>query len=143
MPARRARAAARYGRSQSAAVADGSIRRVPTVEPPNSVLLVVGREEFTPPSTFANQACAATADCLAIGVVSVDDSPTLVYFADGPVRADLLQLGEFTLESEGNLSMRNVYNKEYESIGVTPGPVTVTVWGDDAREPAEIALLVR
>ena len=32
------------------------------VEPQHSVLLVVGREQFTPPSTFGGEACTATGD---------------------------------------------------------------------------------
>src|SRR6478672_8890712 len=76
-------------------------RVAPLIEPPNSVLLVVGREEFTPPGSFGGRVCAATYDCVAIGVVSVDDAPTLVAFSPAVTRADLQQLGRFTLETEG------------------------------------------
>ena len=114
----------------------------PVVEPPNSVLLVVGREEFTPPSTFGGQTCAATHDCVAIGVVSADDAATSVEFA-AAAREDLQRLGGFTLETEGMLSLRDVYNREYDAAGVTPGSVLLTVWGNDAQEPSEIVLEVR
>jgi hypothetical protein len=113
------------------------------IEPPNSVLLIVGREEFTPPATFDGATCAATHDCVAIGVISVDDAPTLAYFTDDRSHAHLERLGEFTLESEGTVSIRDVYNREYESIGVEPGNVVLTVWSDDDHEPAEIALHAR
>lgn len=48
------------------------------VEPPNSVILLVGRDEFAPPHSFAGVICAATADCIAVGVINVQDAPTLV-----------------------------------------------------------------
>jgi len=115
----------------------------PVVEPPNSVLLVVGREEFTPPSTFAGQTCAATHDCVAIGVVSVDDAQTSVDFSAAVARDDLQPLGRFTVETEGTLSIRDVYNREYESAGVPPGSVLLTVWGNDAQEPSELLLEVQ
>lgn len=116
---------------------------MPLIEPPNSVLLVVGREHFTPPSSFNGMACASTSDCVAIGVGRVDDAPTLAGFALEVARDDLQQLGEFTLETEGMLSIRDIYNREYEAVGVDPGSVLLTVWGDDEQEPCELILEVR
>ena len=46
------------------------------VEPQHSVILVVGREQFTPPKSFGGEACTATHDCVAIGVRTVEDGPT-------------------------------------------------------------------
>lgn len=111
-----------------------------TVEPPQSVLLLVGREDFTPPTTFGGKACAATADCLAIAVVS--GAPVLVSL--GPVgdTGHLVRLDEFDLESEGHLSLRDVYSREYETVGVEPGLSTVTLWANDADEPSELVLTV-
>ncbi len=113
----------------------------PMIEPPNSVLLLVGREEFTPPATFAGASCAATADCIAVGVLSVEDGPTLAAFAQ---RTDptLVTLGEFTIESEGHLSLRDVYSREYDSIGVHAGAVRVIVLGNDVSEPSEVTFIV-
>jgi hypothetical protein len=107
------------------------------------VLLVVGREEFTPPGSFGGRVCTATDDCVAIGVVSVDDAPTLAAFSAEVTRDDLLQLGRFTLETEGMLSLRDIYNREYEAVGVDPGGVLLTVWGNDDREPSELLLEIR
>jgi len=118
-------------------------RVAPLIEPPNSVLLVVGREHFTPPSSFNGMACASTTDCVAIGVVNVDDAPTLAGFALEAARDDLHQLGQFTLETEGSLSIRDVYNREYEAAGVDPGHVLLTVWGNDEQEPSELILEVQ
>ena len=114
----------------------------PLIEPPSSVLLVVGREHFTPPSSFEGSACAATADCLAIGVRSVDDGPTSAGFALEVARPDLQQLGRFTLETEGTLSIRDIYNREHEAVGVDPGHVDLTVWANDEQEPSELLLEV-
>lgn len=115
----------------------------PMIEPPNSVLLLVGREEFTPPQTFAGAACAATSDCIAVGVLSVDDGPTLASFAQAPDTSELVTLGQFSIESEGQLSLRDVYNREYESFGVDAGSVHVTVLGNDVSEPCEVRFFVR
>ncbi len=115
----------------------------PLVEPPGPVLLIVGREEFAPPSTFGGQSCVATRDCLAVGVASADDAPTSVEFSGAVARSDLQRLGRFTIESEGSLSLRDVYNREYDSAGVTPGHVDLTVWGNDAEEPSEVVVEIR
>ena len=41
---------------------------------------------------------------------------------------DLVRLGAFELESEGLLSLRDVYSREYDNVGVEPGPSTVTLF---------------
>lgn len=113
------------------------------IEPPNSVLLLVGREEFGPPSSFAGHACVATADCVAVGVRSVDDGPTTVTVsADAPADG-AIHLGTFDIETEGHLSVRDVYNREYITVGIDPGYVAVTVWGNDHAEPSEVQFQVR
>lgn len=108
------------------------------IEPPNSVLLVVGREEFTPPRSFGGATCAATGDCVAIGVVR--GAPTSISFVAEPQGHSLIRLGDFTLETEGMVSIRDVYHREQESIGVTPGAVSLVVWVDDDQEPGEVLL---
>jgi len=113
-----------------------------TVEPPHSLVLLVGHEDFEPPSSFGTSTCVATIDCVAVGVLSVDDGPTTVSFSlDEP--AELTRLGEFELESEGLLSLRDIYNREYSAVGVEPGPLTVIVWGNDDREPSNLVFEVR
>ena len=114
----------------------------PLVEPQHSVLLVVGREQFTPPSTFGGEACTATRDCVAVGVRSVDDGPTDVTITPEVGRDDLVNLGEFQVETEGLLSVRSVYNKEYDAMGVPPGLATVTIWGNSDTEPSEVLVHV-
>jgi hypothetical protein len=114
----------------------------PMIEPPNSVLLLVGREDFTPPDTFAGATCVATSDCIAVGVLSVDDGPTLATFAQATDMSGLVTLGEFSIESEGHLSLRDVYNREYDSFGVDAGLVRVTVLANDESEPCEVTFRV-
>lgn len=113
------------------------------VEPPSSVLLLVGREEFTPPSTFGGQTAVATHDCVAVVVFPIDDGPTSVTLAPQPARGGLVRLGEFLVESEGQLSLRDIYSREYEAIGLDPGPCVVVVWGNHDSEPDEVAFEVR
>jgi len=114
----------------------------PVVEPQHSVILVVGREQFTPPRSFGGEACTSTPDCVAIGVRSVDDGPTEVTISPEPVPGGLVLLGEFELETEGLLSVRSVYNREYDAMGVPPGLAQVIVWGSADTEPAEVLVQV-
>ena len=114
----------------------------PLVEPQHSVILVVGREQFTPPRTFGGEACTATPDCVAIGVRSVDDGATQVGISPELATGDLVMLGEFELETEGLLSVRSVYNKEYDAMGVPPGLARVTIWGNRDTEPSEVLVQV-
>ena len=113
------------------------------VEPPNSVLLLVGREEFTPPATFGGEIAAATHDCVAVGVRSVDDGPTALALVPRAKADRLIRLGEFVIETEGQISVRDVYNREYEALGIEPGSALVTVWGNDDAEPNEVTFEVR
>jgi hypothetical protein len=106
------------------------------------VLLLVGREDFTVPSTFAGGTCAATHDCLVVGVRTAADGPTEVSLSPAPGSAALGELGSFALESEGLLSLRDVWGREYDAIGAGPGTVTVTVWANDPREPDRLHLQV-
>ncbi|MEO6511913.1 MAG: hypothetical protein ABIO16_13025 [Nocardioides sp.] len=110
----------------------------PSVEPPHSVILVVGREEFTPPSSFGGQVCTATQDCVAVAVTSSSDGPTTLTLSPEPPADELLNLGEFELETEGLLSVRDVYNREYDAMGATPGLARVVIWGDAEDEPSVV-----
>lgn len=111
---------------------------MPVVEPAHRVLFLVGREDFTPPGSFGGATCVSTHDCLAIGVAS----RTSVEVAPDPDTASLVRVGEFRIESEGLLSLRSAYSREYDNVGVEPGSVRVTVWADDPDEPSELALQV-
>ena len=96
------------------------------------MILVVGREQFTPPKTLAG-ACTATHDCVAIGVRTVEEGPTDVTISPEARTEALVRLGEFQVETEGLLSVRSVYNKEYDAMGVPPGLARVTIWGKPQR----------
>ncbi|MGO4360959.1 hypothetical protein [Terrabacter sp. RAF57] len=113
------------------------------IEPPNSVVLLVGRDEFTAPASFAGNAVSATEDCVAVGVLSVDDGSTTVELGRSPHIAGLSRLRELSLETEGQVSIRDVYNREYEVLLVKPGKYAVTVWGNDPTEPDVVAFEVR
>ena len=119
---------------------DCSVTRM--IEPPNSVVLLVGREEFTPPTSFDGAVAVATHDCVAIGVLSVDDGPTSVTLVPDVDRTGVFRLGEFTIETEGQVSIRDVYNREYETLGLEPGRCVVTVWGNDETEPDDVTITV-
>ena len=108
------------------------------IETRNDVLLLVGREDFSPPRSFGGLAAVATNDCVAFAV------------AEGPVTVELTavapsglrELGAFVIEAEGLLSLRDVWNKEYDAAGVTPGLTRVSVHGDDDTAPRRIALVL-
>jgi hypothetical protein len=114
----------------------------PVVEPASSVLLVVGREQYTPPSTFGGETCAASHDCVAIAVVDMRDSPTTVTLTPSPDTRGLVAVGDFPLESEGLVSLRDVYGREYDAMGAGPGMVQVTVWANRADRPDRLEVQV-
>jgi hypothetical protein len=114
----------------------------PVVEPQHSVILVVGREQFTPPKSFGGEACTATHDCVAIGVRTVEEGPTDVSISPQTGTGGLVRLGDFHVESEGLLSVRSVYNKEYDAMGVPAGLALVTIWGNTDSEPSEVLVQV-
>jgi hypothetical protein len=64
------------------------------VEAPNSVVLLVGRQQFTPPSSFADNTAVATDDCIAVGIMSVHDGPTTVTVVPATHTSALIRLGE-------------------------------------------------
>jgi len=103
------------------------------------VVLLVGREEFSPPSSFNGQTCVATSDCLAIGVA---DSPTTVSLGPSPGSGGLTVLARHVIETEGLLSLRDVYSREYDNMGSPAGQALVTVWGNDPTEPSELVIQV-
>ncbi|QIK67997.1 hypothetical protein G7072_18085 [Nocardioides sp. HDW12B] len=107
------------------------------IETRNDVLMLVGREDFTPPRSFGGASATATHDCVAF---AVGEGPVTVELT--PVAAGGLQpLGEFVIEAEGLLSLRDVWNKEYDAAGVTPGLTRVAVLGDDPDAPTHVALV--
>ena len=109
------------------------------IKPPNSVILLVGREEFTPPLTFAQSTVVATEDCVAVGVRAVDDGPTAVAVVPEVDGSGLVRLGEFVIQTEGRASIRDVCNREYAAIELEPGKCLVTVWGNDRSEPDQVS----
>ena len=111
------------------------------VEPPHSLLVVVGREEFTPPTAFGGSACAATDDCIVIAVHPSQDGPTSLAMAVDPPTG-LTELGTFRLQSEGLVGVRDANFREYDAVGVDSGWATVTVWGNTVDQPSEIVVQV-
>ena len=66
------------------------------IETRNDVLLLVGREDFSPPRSFGGAAAVATHDCVAF---AVGEGPVTVEVT--PFAAPNLQrLGEFVIEAE-------------------------------------------
>jgi hypothetical protein len=41
------------------------------------------------------------------------------------------------------VSVRDVYNREYEAVGVAPGRCVVAIWGNDPSEPSVVTFEVR
>lgn len=118
----------------------------PRISPRHPVVLLVGREDFTPPTTFGGVNVAATHDCLAVGLrdselgVQVQVVPsTETAVVD---RLDLEHIGDFEVESEGILSIRDVHGREHDAIGVDAGTHRVTVLGTDVDEPDDVVFVV-
>jgi hypothetical protein len=111
---------------------------VTLIGPSNSLILLVGREEFTPPATLAESIAAATEDCVAVGVRTVDDGPTTVALVPKADASGQMRLGDFAIETDGRASVRDAYNREYVAIAPEPGRCFVTVWGNDTSEPDQV-----
>lgn len=115
----------------------------PSIRPPHSIVLLVGREDYDAPTSFGGATCTATADCVAVATLSPVDGPTSVSVAPPGDRPGLVTLGDFIIESEGQVSVRDVFHREHDAMGVEPGHVEVRVLGDDAEEPREVVFVVR
>ena len=117
---------------------------VPSIRPPHSIVLLVGREDYTAPTSFDGATCVATADCVAVATLSPVDGPTAVSVVPTAAREhELVTLGEFTLESEGQVSVRDVVHRDHDAMGVEPGYVEVRVLANDAVAPDEVVFVVR
>ncbi|WP_091729648.1 hypothetical protein [Nocardioides scoriae] len=115
----------------------------PSIRTPHSIVLLVGREDHSAPDSFGGASCVATADCVAVATVSPVDGPTSVSVAPSADEARLVVLGEFTIESEGQVSVRDVFHRDHDAMGVEPGFVDVRVLADTAVDPTEVVFVVR
>lgn len=115
----------------------------PQIRPSYPVVLLVGREDFTPPTSFGGTNLAATHDCLAVGLRDTNDGPVQVQIVPSTEtavvdRLDFDHLGDFEVESEGLLSLRDVHGREYDAMGVGPGTHRVAVLGNHPSEPTDV-----
>jgi hypothetical protein len=120
---------------------------VPQIRPSYPVVLLVGREDFTPPRSFGDANVAATRDCLAVGLRDTSIAAVQVQVVPSTEsavvdRLDLEHLGDFDVESEGQLAVRDVHGREYDAIGVEVGTHRVTVLGTDPSEPDDVVFVV-
>jgi hypothetical protein len=115
----------------------------PSIRPPHSIVLLVGREDYTAPTSFDGATAIATTDCIAVATLSPVDGPTSVSVAPSADQPGLVTLGEYTIESEGLVSVRDVFHREHDAMGVEAGYVEVRVLANDAHEPDEVVFVVR
>ena len=54
-----------------------------------------------------------------------------------------MALGEYSIESEGLVSVRDVFHREHDAMGVDPGYIEVRVLANDAVEPNEVVFVVQ
>jgi hypothetical protein len=106
-------------------------------------VLLVGREDYTTPTSFGDATSVATMDCIAVATLSPVDGPTFVSVAPSADHPGLVTLGEYTIESEGLVSVRDVFHREHDAMGVEAGYVEVQVLANDAVEPDEVVFVVR
>jgi hypothetical protein len=106
-------------------------------------VLLVGREDYTAPTSFGGATSIATADCIAVATLSPVDGPTVVSVVPQADQPGLVTLAEYTIESEGLVSVRDVFHREHDAMGVDPGYVEVRVLANDAVEPDEVVFVVR
>jgi hypothetical protein len=117
-----------------------------TLEVPKALLLLVGREDFDPPTSFRGRVCAASDDCVAIavrdGADGADGATEITLDPEAP-RTGLTEVGRFVVECEGLVSLRDVWGREHAGYGVEPGLVELTIHVDDAGGPTRVAVGVR
>ncbi|WP_110180963.1 hypothetical protein [Nocardioides solisilvae] len=118
-----------------------------SIRPSYPVVLLVGREEFTPPTSFGGASVVATRDCVAVGLRDTRVGPVRVQVVPSTEsevvdRLDLEHLGDFEVEAEGQLAIRDVHGREYDAMGVEPGTHRVTVLGTDPAEPDDVVFVV-
>jgi hypothetical protein len=106
-------------------------------------VLLVGREDYTTPTSFGDATSVATIDCIAVATLSPVDGPTFVSVAPSADQPGLVTLGDYTIESEGLVSVRDVVHREHDAMGVEAGYVEVRVLANDALEPDEVVFVVR
>jgi hypothetical protein len=115
----------------------------PSIRPPHSIVLLVGREDYTAPTSFGGATSVATTDCIAVATLSPVAGPTVVSVAPYADQPGLVTLGDYTIESEGLVSVRDVFHGEHDAMGVEAGYVEVRVLANDADEPDEVMFVVR
>ena len=106
-------------------------------------MLLVGREDYTAPTSFGGATSIATTDCIAVATLSPVDGPTLVSVTPSADPQGLVTLGEYTIESEGLVSVRVVFHREHDAMGVEAGYVEVRVLGSSTVAPDEVVFVVR
>lgn len=115
----------------------------PSIRPPHSIVLLVGREDYTAPTSFGGANSIATADCIAVATLSPVDGPTHVLVAPSAQEPLPVTLGDYTIESEGLVSVRDVFHREHDAMGVESGYVKVRVLANRAVEPDEVVFVVQ
>ena len=115
----------------------------PSIRPPHSIVLLVGREDYTAPTSFGDATSIATTDCIAVATLSPVDGPTSVSVAPSSDHSGLVTLGEYTIESDGLVSVRDIFHREHDALGVEAGYVEVRVLANDAVEPDEVVFVVQ
>ena len=115
----------------------------PSIRLPHSIVLLVGREDYTAPTSFGDATSIATTDCIAVATLSPVDGPTFVSVSPSADQSRLVPLGEYTIESEGLVSVRDVFHREHDAMGVEAGYVEVRVLVNDAVAPNQVVFVVR
>jgi len=115
----------------------------PSIRLPHSVVLLVGREDYTVPTSLGAATSVATIDCIAVATLSRVDGPTYVSVAPSADHPGLVTLGEYTNESEGLASVRDIFHRECDATGVEGGHVEVRVLANDPVEPDAVVFGMR
>jgi hypothetical protein len=78
-----------------------------------------------------------------VATLSPVDGPTSVSVVPSTDQPGLVSLGEYTIESEGLVSVRDVFHREHDAMGVEAGYVEVRVLANDALAPNEVVFVIR
>jgi hypothetical protein len=113
-----------------------------TIEPPNSLILVLDRSCGQVPQEIGANLVSATESCLAVG--SRSDRPTKVFVGPATELSPPLQLvfdGELATPSQ-KLSILSVMNEEYLSENVSGCLTHVRVFANHDSEPDLLFIVI-
>jgi hypothetical protein len=116
--------------------------KVAKIAPDNSMVVVVGSNEFDVPQAFGASLIAATASCIAVGCKSSVDGPTqFVLGQRNEVDPGRVPNFESVLDTFlGFVSVQSVLHQTILEMRTSSNRTRISIWVNDLREPDLVIL---